>query len=78
MYAFSTWLARNRNLLTEEDVARKADKLNGVGEGLLLGLWDNLFYQTLKRKNHILRQTCIQLIIANNFIEHSKDPTSNR
>ncbi len=73
LYNFSSWLMDNRNTLIEAEVLEKAAGINALSETNLNLLWDNLYYQALTRKSSYVRQACIQMLIANNFIlEHNR------
>lgn len=72
LYNFSSWLIRNRNTLTEQETTDKLKNVKKLNEDELIQIWDNLFYQVLKCNSPTLRQVCIQLIAANNFIVNIK------
>ncbi len=70
MYNFSSWLMNNRNVIIKEEAKEKINviaKLTLTKEEENL-LWDNLYYQVLTRKSSYVRQACIQMLIAHNFI----------
>ena len=69
LYKFSTWLMQNRSQLTLEVAEAKTQNLKPLTENQKLILWDNVFYDLLELKSKYIRQACIQLIVANNFLE---------
>lgn len=73
LYNFSSWLMNNRNSLTETEVAAKTAGLTVLDSNSELKLWDNLHYQVIKKKSSYVRQACIQMIVANNFLKKFAD-----
>lgn len=73
LYNFSSWLMNNRNSLTETEVAAKTAGLTVLDSASELKLWDNLHYQVIKKKSSYVRQACIQMIVANNFLKKFAD-----
>ncbi len=72
LYEFSTWLSENQNNITKELVHPKVKNLKPLLQKHRLILWDNLFYDLLKVESIYIRQACIQLIIADNFVRKIK------
>jgi len=68
LYNFSSWLMNNRSNFTKAEVVVEMGSLTPLVDAKVNELWDNLYYQVLTRKSSYVRQACIQLIIANNFI----------
>ncbi len=67
-YDFSAWLSQNRNALEFSVAEQKAGDLRTLTTAQINTIWDNLFFQTIERRHPHIRQVCIQLIIAQNFI----------
>lgn len=74
VYDFSHWLVRNKKRLTKPEVVDKLKKLKPLGKKQLLLCWDNLYYQCVNRDIPTVRQACIQMIIADNFIRKATHP----
>lgn len=79
LYAFSSWLMRNKDVLSYQLVVSNIDSdyLAGSNDITLTTVeeaqvWDNLFYQTVKRTSIPLRETLIQVLIANRFAQKFK------
>ncbi len=70
LYAFSSWLMRNKNNLSFQAIQ---DNLNGASllnrdrkEDIVL--WDNLIYQTVTKQSVYTREALIQMLIADQFL----------
>ncbi len=68
VYEFSIWLIKNRNTLTPESMGENRKGLDPLAPEKLIFAWDNLFYQIITKESVYVRQACIQLILANNFL----------
>ncbi len=69
MYKFSTWLARNRDSFTNAELLSKAANAGAVlTTDKLTGLWNNLFYQVITQQFFYIKESIIQLLIANHTI----------
>jgi len=68
VYKFSSWLMNNRNNFTKAEVVAEIGTLIPLTDAKLYELWDNLYYQVLTRKSSYVRQACIQMLMASNFI----------
>lgn len=71
LYEFSDWLIRNRSIYTNEDLLEKAvgkQPFNDEVGGELQQVWDNLFYQTTSQKSFRLKETLMQLLLADHMI----------
>lgn len=73
LWEFSSRLMKSRNnLAVEADLDPPMDLLTSssptVGEMKLL-LWDNLYFDLVRRVNRPVREVCLQMIIAINYIE---------
>lgn len=73
LYALSVWVAKNRLSYNEEELFKRIEGVESISDtGVLGGLWDNLFYQTLTQKEFYAKETIIQLLIANHFVSNFK------
>ncbi len=66
--AFGLFLIKNRKKLTVADVNAEISGLTALSSGKELDLWDSLFYQTVTRDSGYARETILQLILANYFV----------
>lgn len=85
LYTFSSWLMRNKNLLSYSSVASNlpaaylADDTAPYDNDMTLILvdettiWDNLFYQTINKTSVAVREACIQMLVANKFVKAFKE-----
>ncbi len=73
LYEFSVWLVKERNALSTQGVIDRAKDTKLLDGGALISLWDNLFYQVLEHVSPQVRQACIQMILAQNFIQILKE-----
>lgn len=85
LYAFSSWLMRNKNQLSYSSIAGNlpaaylADDTAPYDSDIALILvdettiWDNLFYQTINKTSTSIREACIQMLIANKFVKAFKE-----
>lgn len=67
LWEFSQWLLMEKNRLSVELIVEKIVDTE-ITNLQLYSLWDNFFYDVLVKKNHYVRQACIQMIVAHNFI----------
>jgi hypothetical protein len=74
LYAFSSWLLRNKNTLTEKESTNQVAGLSLLATETEIQIWDNLFYQVLKKTTPSVRQACVQMLIANNYLKMSSKP----
>ncbi|MGB8191222.1 MAG: hypothetical protein WCF67_04840 [Chitinophagaceae bacterium] len=72
MYRFSSWLMKHRNDSTADNLKQQVQSAGSLKEQEVLTLWDNLMHQTVAKTSKHVRQACIQMIIANNFVEVMK------
>ena len=73
VYEFSNWLIANRSMVLRADVTARVKDIVPLNEANLLMVWDNLHYQLLTKKSDNIRQACIQMLIAHNFLSlHAK------
>ena len=65
---FSIWVARNKRAFTTEELLGKLDGLSpALTSNTLKLLWDNLFYQVVTQKDFYVKETIMQLLIANHI-----------
>lgn len=64
---FSDWLVKNKSNLSRVDVDANIAALPTSLQ--ILEIWDDMLYDTLSKKNPNIRETCLQLIIAINFVQ---------
>lgn len=64
---FSLWLAENRNELVRDELD---DRVTGLSlmNGFREKLWDQIYFDILTETNPYVRQACIQMLVADNFI----------
>ncbi|WP_341906700.1 hypothetical protein [Fluviicola taffensis] len=65
---FSLWLAENRNELVRDELDAKAASFLGINSSTRNKLWDQVYYDILTETNPYVRQACMQLLVADNFI----------
>lgn len=66
LWDFSLWLMKNKNNLVRSELDALIPTLPTATK--INKLWDNLFYDILLKKNGAIRQGCLQMIVAINFI----------
>lgn len=77
IYKFAFWLGKNKNSLTVEAIKKQLDLSGGITEVILDDAnlkmaWDNIVYQTVKSTNKLVRESLIQILIANKFLKKFK------
>lgn len=78
LWEFSSRLMKSRGILTlETDLEPPFDLLDpGASpsvETMKLRLWDNVYYDLVRRVNRPVREVCLQMIIAINYLEKLDD-----
>jgi hypothetical protein len=85
IYKFSAWLMRNKDYLTYTSVSSNlpATYLLDTGDASYVDIildsteetqiWDNLLYQTINRSSTRMRETFIQMLVANKFAKAFKE-----
>lgn len=68
LYKFSSWLMRNKNTLTFESIAANLNEEMQLNTSQEINIWENLIYQTVNKTSVYVREACIQLLIANKFL----------
>lgn len=69
LWDYSVWLAKNKNNLVRADLDALVPTSLPTSTDVLT-LWDNILYDIVTQTNPYVRQGCMQLIIALNFIEN--------
>lgn len=65
---FAIWVSRNKHSFSTKNMLEKmADLSNLVSPETLTLLWDNLFYQVVTQKDFYVKETIMQLLIANHI-----------
>lgn len=78
LYSFSSWLMRNKKDLSYKSIKANlgdATTLNPIQES---SVWNNLIYQTVTKKSVYVREACIQLLIANKFLNAFNNLDQNK
>ena len=78
LYELSYWLNEHLGELNLPRVKQRIQGLPKLNKNQQIRLWDELFYQLLDKSNPTLRQACIQLIVANNFISECRTGVRQR
>jgi hypothetical protein len=69
LFVFSQWLGKNRSgKFAVSEVVDQSRETAVLNEGNLLLVWENVFYQTMHKKNAAIREALIQLLVANHFV----------
>ncbi|MGV3611797.1 MAG: hypothetical protein ACO1N0_12655 [Fluviicola sp.] len=68
-WEFSLWLAENRNEIIRDELDAKVASL-AINDGTRGKLWDQVYYDILTEENPYVRQACMQLLVADNFIQN--------
>ncbi|WP_223598267.1 hypothetical protein [Chryseobacterium sp. GVT01B] len=76
-YAFGTWLAKNKNTCTyEEVIAKKAVLIDPQAAPVappMIGLWNNLIYQVVTQKDFYVKEVVMQQLLAHHIISVSNE-----
>jgi hypothetical protein len=68
-FDFSVWLAKNRYAVFHQEAVNTPQPIpNVLTDTQLLTVWDNLFYQLITGKNPQVRQSCIELLVADGYL----------
>lgn len=70
LFDFGVYLTENRANLTFDDVSTAIIDVHPVEGGLLIDIWDNLFYQTVSLESGYAREALLQLLVANHFVSN--------
>lgn len=71
MYAFSVWLARNRDSYTNAELLLKAQEAGAIlNLPTSTRLWNNLFYQVVTQESFYVKEAIIQVLTANHVIQN--------
>ena len=69
LFDFSLWLAKNKNQLVRGELDALIPTTLPGADGLY-AIWDNILYDVLTQTNPYIRQACMQIIVALNFINN--------
>lgn len=67
LWEFSLWLGSNKNILVRSELDAKIPS-SSFSSAEIMSLWDNVYYDFITEKNPYVRQACLQLLVAINFI----------
>jgi hypothetical protein len=71
LYGFAIWIARNKFSYDEKELLLEKGKvINNLTPAQVNLLWDNLFYQVVTHKNFYVKETIIQLLVADNLTKN--------
>ncbi|WP_336719987.1 hypothetical protein [Chryseobacterium indologenes] len=74
-YTFGTWLAKNKNTCTYEEVmTRKAlltDPQTAPLAPPIISLWNNLIYQVVSQKDFYVKEVVMQMLLAHHILSVS-------
>lgn len=73
LYEFADWLIRNRMNYTNEELLEKTTGITPLGNRpgeSLQKVWDNLFYQTTTQKSFYLKESLMQMLLADNLVRN--------
>lgn len=74
-FDYAVWLAKNRAAVYGKQVLEGGPELPQIlAAPLLLSVWDNLFYQLVTGESPLVRQQCIELLVANGYIQAAGQP----
>lgn len=76
-YAFGTWLAKNKNTCTYEEVIAKRSLLTDPQAAAvappMIGLWNNLIYQVVTQKDFYVKEVIMQQLLAHHILSVSDE-----
>jgi hypothetical protein len=71
----AVWLAKNRAAVYTKQVSETGPTPPAaLATAQLLSVWDNLLYQLITGEKPLLRQQCIELLVANGYIQAAGQP----
>ncbi len=68
VWEFSERLLKNKNILINED-EYNAQNISELDNSKKKRLWDNLFYDIARRNNRHIREACLQMLVASNYLK---------
>ena len=68
LYDFGAWVLENRTRLDVESLLSRVASVSELSKADRIHVWDQLFYQVLKRDQPTVRQACILLIKADHLV----------
>ncbi|CAL2102316.1 conserved protein of unknown function [Tenacibaculum sp. 190130A14a] len=69
LYVFSGWLMRNKTSLSYASIQSNLSGATALTLDQERVIWDNLFYQTIKKESVSVRERLIQLLVTNQFLK---------
>ncbi|WP_126653040.1 hypothetical protein [Chryseobacterium aureum] len=76
-YTFGTWLAKNKNTCTYEEVVAERDALfpsqSPPAGPRLIDLWNNLIYQVVSQKDFYVKEVMMQQLLAQHILTVSNE-----
>lgn len=70
MWEFSMWLGKNKNNLADQAGLNDAmAAATPFSTAQLMLVWDNVFFDILEQNNPYVRQACLQLLVAQHFLD---------
>lgn len=77
LYDFAIWIARNKYSYTDQElIAQKAIVTTNLTAAQLNVLWDNLFYQVVTQQDFYIKESIMQMLIADNLIKNFVNETT--
>ncbi|MEO0403425.1 MAG: hypothetical protein AAF193_01000, partial [Bacteroidota bacterium] len=73
MWKFSQKLLKN--VADIQDESSLTPPVQGLATNILVQLWDNVLFDVWSRKNRSVRQACLQMIVASNYVQTINDST---
>ncbi len=67
IWNFSLWLAKNKNSFTRSELDAIIPTVLPTSTEEIV-IWDNIFYDIITNSNPYIRQACLQVIVALNFV----------
>ena len=69
LYGFSIWLIDHKQDLSYRSIKRNINRAAILTEDQELYIWENLIYQIIEESSFVVKESLIQLIIANEFLK---------
>ncbi len=69
IYQFSNWLMRNKSNLSYFAIRSNLNEAKKLSTAKELLIWENLFYQTIHKKSVSIRESLLQILVANKFLK---------
>jgi len=69
-FELSDWITRNRDTITQSELAAKLQGLGQLKPLDEIKLWDNLYYQVLMQEDFYVKEAVIQLLVLQNILRN--------